>query len=94
MLGNYLQQTTFSDAFFFLGALRANIGIYIKLLGHCTFIVMCKKVTKNLGGRGGSNIVDQEQRSSLICVHTVCHRGFLNISADMKSRQLVLRLAH
>ena len=24
MLGNYLQQTTFSDAFFFLGALRVN----------------------------------------------------------------------
>ena len=26
-------------------------------------------------------------RSSLIWVHTVCHRGFLNISADEKSRQ-------
>ena len=24
MLGNYLQQTTFSDSFFFLGALRVN----------------------------------------------------------------------
>ena len=24
MLGNYLQQTTFSDAFFFLGVLRVN----------------------------------------------------------------------
>ena len=24
MLGNYLQHTTFSDAFFFLGALRVN----------------------------------------------------------------------
>ena len=31
-------------------------------------------------------------RSSLIRVHTVCHRGFLNISADEKSRQLLLRL--
>ena len=27
MLGNYLQQTTFSDAFF-LGALRANLGLF------------------------------------------------------------------
>ena len=25
--------------------------------------------------------------------HTVCHRGFLNISADEKSRRLLLRLA-
>ena len=25
MLGNYLQQTTFSDAFFFLGALRVKV---------------------------------------------------------------------
>ena len=32
-------------------------------------------------------------RSSLIWVHTVCHRGFLNISADKKSR-LLLRLTH
>ena len=32
-------------------------------------------------------------RSSLIWVHTVCHRGFLNISADEKSR-LLLRLTH
>ena len=28
MLGNYLQQTTFSDAFF-LGALRAKIGTFL-----------------------------------------------------------------
>ena len=44
-----------------------------------------------------ANSVDPEQtapRSSLIWVHTVCHRGFLNISADEKSRQLLLRLAH
>ena len=36
---------------------------------------------------------DCSYRSSLICVHTVCHRGFLNISADEKSRGLLLRLA-
>ena len=31
--------------------------------------------------------MDPEQtapRSSLICVHTVCHRGFLSISADKR----------
>ena len=33
-------------------------------------------------------------RSSLIWVQTVCHIGFLNISADKKSRRLLLRLAH
>ena len=41
--------------------------------------------------------MDPEQtapRSSLIWVHTVCHRGFLNNSADEKSRRLLLRLAH
>ena len=32
--------------------------------------------------------------SSLIWVHTVCHRGFLNISADEKSRRILLLLAH
>ena len=37
---------------------------------------------------------DCSYRSSLIWVHTVCHRGFLNISADEKSRRLLLRLAH
>ena len=44
-----------------------------------------------------ANCVDQEQtahRSSLIWFHTVCHRGSLNISADEKSRRLLLRLAH
>ena len=35
-----------------------------------------------------------QNRSSLIWVHTVCHRGFLNISADEKSKRLLLRLAH
>ena len=33
-------------------------------------------------------------RSSLFWVYTVFHRGFLNISADEKSRRLLLRLAH
>ena len=35
--------------------------------------------------------MDPEQTApiySLIWVHTVCHRGFLNISADEKSRRL------
>ena len=36
---------------------------------------------------------DCSYRNSLIWVHTVCHRGFLNISADEKSRRLLLRLA-
>ena len=31
MLGNYLQQTTFSDAFFFLGALRVNSIVGLKV---------------------------------------------------------------
>ena len=30
----------------------------------------------------------------MIWVHTVCHRGFLNISADEKSRRILLQLAH
>ena len=33
---------------------------------------------------------DCSYRSSLIWVHTVCHRDFLNISADEKSRRLLL----
>ena len=41
-----------------------------------------------------ANSLDPEQTAPLICVHTVCHRGFLNISADEKSRRLLLRLAH
>ena len=32
ILGNYLQQTTFSDAFFFLGALRVNTFMEIIFL--------------------------------------------------------------
>ena len=46
------------------------------------------------------NSVDPDQtapssliRSSLIWVHTVCHRGFLNISAGDKSRRLLLCLS-
>ena len=35
-----------------------------------------------------ANSMDPEQtRSSLIWVHTVCHGGFLNISADEKKKQ-------
>ena len=34
MLGNYLQQTTFSNAFFFLGALRVKSPPYILHFGH------------------------------------------------------------
>ena len=37
---------------------------------------------------------DCSYRSSLILVHIVCHRGFFNISADEKSRWLLLSLAH
>ena len=60
--------------------------------------VRCKKmpnITDKLSIE--ANIMDPEQtahRSSLIWVHTVCHRGFLNISADEKSRRLLLRLEH
>ena len=32
-------------------------------------------------------------RTELIWVHTVCHRGFLNIFPDEKSRRLLLALA-
>ena len=35
---------------------------------------------------------DCSYRSSLIWVHTVCHRGFLNIFAEEKSRRFLLRL--
>ena len=42
--------------------------------------------------------MDPEQTApigaSLIWVHNVCHRGFLNISADEKSRLLLLPLVH
>ena len=34
------------------------------------------------------------EANSLDPEHTVCHRGFLNISADEKSRRLLLQLAH
>ena len=37
---------------------------------------------------------DCSYRSSPIWIHTVYHRGFLNISADEKSRRLLLRLEH
>ena len=44
-----------------------------------------------------ANMLDPEQtapRSSLIWVDAVCHRGFLNVSADEKNRRLLLQLAH
>ena len=60
--------------------------------------VVCCKELPNIADELGieANSVDPEHsyRSSLIWVHTVCHRGFLNISADEKSRRLLLRLAH
>ena len=40
-----------------------------------------------------ANSIDPEQ-TDLIWVHTVCHRFFLNISADKKNRRLLLRLVH
>ena len=43
-----------------------------------------KKRSKQHGPR-----TDCSYRSSLIWVQTVCHRGFLNISTDMKSSRLV-----
>ena len=53
-------------------------------------VICCKKlssITEELSI--GANGVDPEQtdpiRSSLIWVHTVFHRGFLNISADEKA---------
>ena len=61
-------------------------------------VVCCKKLP-NISDELSieANSVNTEQtvpRSSLYRVHTVCHRGFLNISADEKSRRLLLRLAH
>ena len=61
-------------------------------------VVCCKQlpnITDELSIE--ANSVDPEQtapyRSSLIWVHTICHRGFLNIAADEKSRRLLLWLA-
>ena len=62
--------------------------------------VVCCKYLPNITDElsKDANSVDPEQTapkgSSLNLVHTVCHRGFLNISADEKSRRLLLRLAH
>ena len=43
-----------------------------------------------------SNITDELsiEANSVDLEQTVCHRGFLKISADEKSRRLLLRLAH
>ena len=56
---------------------------------NCQHYWQIKYRSKQRGPR-----TDCSYRSSLIWVHTVCHRGFLNISADEKSRRLLLRLAH
>ena len=40
-----------------------------------------------------ANRMDPDKTASIGTVHTVCHRGFLNISAVEKSRRLLLRLA-
>ena len=56
-------------------------------------VVCCKylpSITDELSRE--ANSVDPEQTAP-ICVHTVCQRGFLNISADVKSRRLLLQLA-
>ena len=52
-------------------------------------VICCKKlpnITDELSIE--ANSVDPEQTAP------VCHRGFLNISADEKSRRLLLLLAH
>ena len=60
-------------------------------------VVCCKQLPSHTDELSiEANSVDPEQtapvgavcRSSLIWVHTVCHRGLLNISADEKSRRL------
>ena len=61
--------------------------------------VVCCKVLPNITDELSieANSVDPEQTAPMsnpIWVHTVCHRGSLNISADEKSRQLLLLLAH
>ena len=54
-------------------------------------VVCCKQlpsITDKLSIE--ANSVDTEQTaSSLIWVHTVCHRGFLNVSADEKQTAFV-----
>ena len=48
-------------------------------------VVCCKLLPNNTDELSiEANSVDPEQ-SSLIWVHTVCHRGFLHISADEKA---------
>ena len=54
---------------------------------NCLTLLTNKFKSKQCGPR-----TDCSYRSILIWVHTVCHRGFLNISADEKSRRLLLTL--
>ena len=63
--------------------------------------VLCCKQLPNITDKLSieANILDPEQTAPIGAVcsgSTVCHydRGFLNISADEKSRRLLLRLAH
>ena len=73
-------------------ALKRQEKMHLKI--SSTEVVCCKKmpnITDELSIE--ANSVDPEQiapMSSLICVHTICHRGFLNISADEKDRRLLL----
>ena len=72
--------------------LSAKKTMYLKM--SSAEVVCCKRlpnITDELSIE--ANSVDPEQ-TSLIWVHTVCHRGYLNISADEKSRRLLLQLAH
>ena len=57
MLGNYLQQTTFSDTFFFLGALRVNF--------HFINILVCT-ILKNRWHDIGNTVVLCPKKSCLL----------------------------
>ena len=51
--------------------------------------VICCKYLPNIMDKFKKRSKQCGPRSSLIWIHTVCHRGFLNSSADEKSRRLV-----
>ena len=76
-----------------------NVIFCLQLLSCVRFISMhIFSASGNRESRSGSCLSTVNElgsyRSSLIWVHTICHRGFLNISVDEQSRQLLLRLAH
>ena len=59
--------------------------------------VVCCKYLPNITDELSTETISvgpEQTASSLIWVHIVCHRGFLNISADEKSRQILFWLAH